>query len=125
LEGLRGTVHVVLIVNKNAAAKPLDRQRSSVRLSRAALLFVKEAATEPVKIALAAMAIPLSRREMDFGAPNFGMAVVDKEGILPPTEDYTPFATKVQASLQNLKVDLRGLRGGPIEWTKDNHFRLK
>jgi murein endopeptidase len=71
------------------------------------------------------MAIPLSRREMDFGAPNFGMAVVDKESILPPTEDYTPFATKVQASPQNLKVDLRGLRGGPIEWTKDNHFRLK
>ena len=26
---------------------------------------------------------------------------------------------------QNLKVDLKGLRGGPIEWTKDNHFRTK
>ena len=32
---------------------------------------------------------------------------------------------KVQASMQNLKVDLKGLRGGPIEWTKDNHFRTK
>jgi hypothetical protein len=25
--------------------------------------------------------------------------------------------------MQNLKVDLKGLRGGPIEWTADNHFR--
>jgi ABC-type branched-subunit amino acid transport system substrate-binding protein len=30
---------------------------------------------------------------------------------------------KVTASMSNLKVDLRGLRGGPLEWTKDNHFR--
>ncbi len=38
-----------------------------------------------------------------------------------------PAATpaKVQASMQNLKVDVKGLRGGPIEWTKDNHFRIK
>jgi ABC-type branched-subunit amino acid transport system substrate-binding protein len=34
-------------------------------------------------------------------------------------------AAKVQASMQNLKVDLKGLRGGPIEWTKENHFRTK
>jgi ABC-type branched-subunit amino acid transport system substrate-binding protein len=34
-------------------------------------------------------------------------------------------AAKVQASMQNLQVDLKGLRGGPIEWTKDNHFRTK
>jgi hypothetical protein len=27
--------------------------------------------------------------------------------------------------MQNLMVDLRGLRGGRIEWTKDNHFRTK
>jgi branched-chain amino acid transport system substrate-binding protein len=210
--------------------------------SRAALAFVKEAATEPVRIAFAAMAIPLSRREIDFAegeAPKLGMAVVDKEGILPPTDDYTPIATrikeaganwvfswapwvtqirtfealrhiewsggyitwahveaeeelkrlkdqkffvlganalfadalpiqkqiteaareagsqyppeqmtegwiagmiveaalkgagteatpgKVQTALENLKVDLKGLRGGPLEWTKDNHFRLK
>src|SRR3954451_23420010 len=34
-------------------------------------------------------------------------------------------AAKIQESMQNLKVDLKGLRGGPIEWTKDNHFRTK
>jgi branched-chain amino acid transport system substrate-binding protein len=210
--------------------------------SRAALAFVKESAKEPVKIAFAAMAIPVSRREMDFAeseAAALGMAAVDKEGILPMIEDYTPFATNIKeaganwvfswapwmtqvrtfealrrvdwqgdyitwahreaedelkrlkdpklyvlganalfedglpiqkeiveaakaagsqyppeqmiegwiagmvveaalkgasepatpatvlASMQNLKVDLKGLRGGPIEWTKDNHFRLK
>ena len=32
---------------------------------------------------------------------------------------------KVLAALNNLKVDLKGLRGGPLEWTKDNHFRTK
>ncbi len=210
--------------------------------SRAALSFVKDTAKEPVKIAFAAMAIPLSRGEIDFAegqAPSMGMTAVDKEIIPPPTADYTPFATKikeaganwvfswapwvtqvrtfealrrlgwsgdyitwahleaedelrrikdpqlyviganalfedalpiqkeiaeavkqdggkyppdqmtegwiagmileaalkgagkdatpakVQASMQNLKVDLRGLRGGPIEWTADNHFRTK
>ncbi len=30
---------------------------------------------------------------------------------------------KVLAAMNNLKVDLKGLRGGPLEWTKDNHFR--
>jgi branched-chain amino acid transport system substrate-binding protein len=210
--------------------------------SRAALAFVKETAKEPVKIGFSAMAIPLSRGEMDFAesqAPALGMAAVDKEIIPPPTADYTPFATKlkdaganwvfswapwvtqvrtfealrrlgwtgdyitwahieaedelkrikdeklfvlganalfedalpiqkeiaeavkqaggkypadqmaegwiagmvveaalkgagpaatpakVQASMENLKVDLKGLRGGPIEWTKDNHFRTR
>ena len=210
--------------------------------SRAALAFVKEKARGPVQLGLAAMAIPLSRGEMDFAeqlAPSLGMKVVDKEVIPPPTPDYTPFATKlkdaganwvfswapwvtqvrtlealrrlgwegdyitwshleaegelkrlkdgklyviaanalfqenlpvhreiaeaakkanvsyppeqmmegwiagmvieaalkgagwpatpakVQASMQNLKVDLKGLRGGPIEWTKDNHFRTR
>jgi len=210
--------------------------------SRAALSFVKETAKEPVKIGFAAMAIPLSRAEIDFAesqAPALGMTAVDKEIIPPPAADYTPFATKireaganwvfswapwvtevrtfealrrldwsgdyiawahleaedelkrikdpkfyvlganalfedalpiqkeivdtvkqaggkyppdemtegwisgmvieaalkgagpaatpakVQASMQNLKVDLKGLRGGPIEWTKDNHFRIK
>ena len=27
--------------------------------------------------------------------------------------------------MNNLKVDMKGLRGGPLEWTKDNHFRTK
>jgi branched-chain amino acid transport system substrate-binding protein len=210
--------------------------------SRAALAFVKETAKDPVKIGFSAMAIPLSRAEMDFAesqAPALGMTAVDKEIIPPPTADYTPFATKikdaganwvfswapwvtqvrtfealrrldwsgdyitwahieaedelnrikdpkfyviganalfeaalpiqkeivdavkqagskypademtegwiagmvveaaikgagadatpakVQASMENLKVDLKGLRGGPIEWTKDNHFRTR
>ena len=25
--------------------------------------------------------------------------------------------------MENLKVDTKGLRGGPIVWTKENHFR--
>lgn len=32
---------------------------------------------------------------------------------------------KVQAAMSDLKVDLKGLRGGPLEWTHDNHFRTK
>ena len=32
---------------------------------------------------------------------------------------------KVLTAMNNLKVDLKGLRGGPLEWTKDNHFRTK
>ena len=27
--------------------------------------------------------------------------------------------------MNNLKVDLKGLRGGPLEWTTDNHFRTQ
>ena len=210
--------------------------------SRATLAFIKETAKEPVKIGFAAMAIPLSRGEMDFAeqqAPGLGMTVVGKEVIPPPTPDYTPFATKLMesganwvfswapwvtqvrtlealrrlgwqgeyvawahieaegelarlkdgkfyviganalfqdelpihkemaaaaqqagvqyppqqmaegwiagmvieaalkatgwpasadklaAAMSDLKVDTRGLRGGPIEWTKDNHFRTR
>jgi branched-chain amino acid transport system substrate-binding protein len=210
--------------------------------SRAALAFVKETAKGPVKIGFAAMAIPLSRGEMEFAAkqaPELGMTSLGIEVIPPPTADYTPFASKlkdaganwvfswapwvtqvrtfealrrldwngdyiawshleaegelkrikddklfvvganalfqenlpiqktiaeavqkaggkyppeqmtegwiagmvieaalkgagwpatpakIQASMQNLKVDLKGLRGGPMEWTKDNHFRIK
>src|SRR5262245_58054930 len=210
--------------------------------SRATLAFIKEAATEPVKIGFSAMAIPLSRGEMDFAekqAPDLGMSVAGKEVIPPPTPDYTPFATKLKdaganwvfswapwvtqvrtlealrrlgwegdyiawshleaegelarlkdgrfyvvganalfqdqlpihkeiaeaakkakvsypveqlsegwiagmlveaalkavgwpatpeklaAAMSSLKVDTKGLRGGPIEWTKDNHFRTQ
>jgi branched-chain amino acid transport system substrate-binding protein len=32
---------------------------------------------------------------------------------------------KVRTALESLKVDTKGLRGGPIEWTKDNHFRTR
>ena len=34
-------------------------------------------------------------------------------------------AETLRDSMANLKVDTKGLRGGPIEWTKDNHFRTK
>ena len=30
---------------------------------------------------------------------------------------------KVQRAMSNLTVDMRGLRGGPIEWTESNHYR--
>jgi len=210
--------------------------------SRATLAFIKETAKTPVKIGFSAMAIPLSRGEMDFAeqqAPGLGMTVVGKEVIPPPTPDYTPFATKLKdaganwvfswapwvtqvrtlealrrlgwqddyiawshieaegelarlkdgrfyviganalfqdglpihkeiadavqkanvkyppqqmtegwivgmvieaalkatgwpaskeklaAAMASLKVDTKGLRGGPIEWTKDNHFRTR
>ena len=67
--------------------------------SRATLGFIKDTAKEPVKIGFSAMAIPLSRAEMDFAeqqAPGLGMTVVGKEVIPPPTPDYTPFATKLK-----------------------------
>jgi len=72
--------------------------------SRATLAFVKETAKEPVKIGFSAMAIPLSRGEMDFAesqAPGLGMTVVGKEVIPPPTPDYTPFATKLKEAGAN------------------------
>lgn len=207
--------------------------------SRATLDFVKKKAAGPVKLGLAAMAIPVSRGEIDFAeelAKQVGMEPVDKEVVPPPTADYTPFGTKLQQSganwiyawapwvtevktfeavrklgwngdyvtwahpeaegdlarlkdgkfytiganalfteklpvmdeiaqaakdagsnypadqmtegwiaglvleaalkgagspdklkdsLNSLKVDTKGLRGGPIEWTKENHFRTK
>ena len=210
--------------------------------SRATLDFIKAQAKEPVKIGFSAMAIPLSRGEIDYAeelSKTMGMTPVDKEIIPPPTADYTPFATKLKdsgptwvyswapwvtqvrtldglrklgwqgdyiawahleaegelarlkdgrfyviganalfqdelpvqkeidaaakaagsrypgntmaegwiagmvieaalkgaggvddhaklrASMENLKVDTKGLRGGPIEWTKDNHFRTR
>lgn len=208
--------------------------------SQATLDFVKATAGGPVRIGFSAMAIPLSRGEMDYAeelSKEKGMTPVDKEVIPPPTADYTPFATKlkdadpnwvyswapwvtevrtleglrklgwqgdyvawghleaeselkrlqnskfytinsnamfqeglpiqreiedaakkanskypadtmtegwvagmvieaalngagwpatpakIQAAMENLKVDPKGLRGGPIAWTKDNHFR--
>lgn len=32
-------------------------------------------------------------------------------------------AASVRDAMSNLSVDLKGLRGGPLEWTEDNHFR--
>ena len=67
--------------------------------SRATLDFVKTTATGAVKIGFSAMAIPLSRGEMDYAeelSKTLGMTPVDKEVIPPPTADYTPFATKLK-----------------------------
>jgi len=36
---------------------------------------------------------------------------------------WPPTPQKVLAAMNNLKVDMKGLRGGPLEWTKENHFR--
>lgn len=210
--------------------------------SQATLDFVKATAKGPVKIGFSAMAIPLSRGEMDYAqdlSKTMGMTPVDEQVIPPPTADYTPFATKlkdagpnwvyswapwvtqvrtlealrkldwqddyiawghleaeselarlkdgkffvvnanalfqeglpiqkeiedaakkagskypaqtmtegwiggmaieaalkgagwpadaakVRAAMENLKIDTKGLRGGPIEWNKDNHFRTR
>ena len=38
---------------------------------------------------------------------------------------WPPTPQKVLAAMNNLKVDMKGLRGGPLEWTKDNHFRTR
>jgi ABC-type branched-subunit amino acid transport system substrate-binding protein len=38
---------------------------------------------------------------------------------------WPPTPQKLLAAMNNLKVDMKGLRGGPLEWTKDNHFRTK
>ncbi|MFX5272022.1 hypothetical protein ABTD28_20080, partial [Acinetobacter baumannii] len=35
--------------------------------------------------------------------------------------DATPAA--LQAALAGIKIDMKGLRGGPLSWTKDTHFR--
>jgi hypothetical protein len=34
-------------------------------------------------------------------------------------------AAKIRAAMEQVKVDTEGLRGGPIEWSKDNHFRTR
>jgi len=34
-------------------------------------------------------------------------------------------AEKVAAAMSNLNLDTQGLRGGPLVWTPDNHFRTK
>jgi ABC-type branched-subunit amino acid transport system substrate-binding protein len=38
---------------------------------------------------------------------------------------WPPTPQKVLAAMNDLKVDMKGLRGGPLEWTKDNHFRTR
>jgi branched-chain amino acid transport system substrate-binding protein len=38
---------------------------------------------------------------------------------------WPPTPQKALASMNRLKVDLKGLRGGPLEWTQENHFRTR
>ncbi|MGH6707873.1 MAG: ABC transporter substrate-binding protein [Bradyrhizobium sp.] len=45
------------------------------------------------------------------------------EAALKAAKEATPKA--VHDAMLNLTVDTKGLRGGPIEWNKDNHFRAK
>ena len=52
-----------------------------------------------MNVGYAAMAIPISRCEIDFAAAEaekMGFKTVAKEVIPPPTPDYTPFATKIK-----------------------------
>ena len=72
--------------------------------SRATLAFIKSVAKEPVRIGFSAMAIPLSRGEIDYAeelSKTMGMTPVDKEDIPPTTADYTPFATKLKDANPN------------------------
>src|SRR5262245_32485226 len=72
--------------------------------SRSVLAFVKETAREPVRIAFASMAIPISRAEMEYAAEHaksLGMSPVGHEVIPPPTPDYSPFATKLKDANPN------------------------
>lgn len=67
--------------------------------SRAALAYIKEVAKGPVNLGLAAMAIPVSRAEIDSAESQtaaLGFKSVAKEIIPPPTPDYTPFASKIK-----------------------------
>jgi branched-chain amino acid transport system substrate-binding protein len=72
--------------------------------SQATLDFIKATAKGPVKIGFSAMAIPLSRGEMDYAmgvSKTMGITPVNEEVIPPPTADYTPFATKLKDSGPN------------------------
>jgi ABC-type branched-subunit amino acid transport system substrate-binding protein len=38
---------------------------------------------------------------------------------------WPPTPQKVLGAMNKVKVDMKGLRGGPLEWTPDNHFRTR
>lgn len=68
--------------------------------SDATLSFIEEQSGTDVDIALVAMAIPLSRAEIESAATlaaDRGMTPTEVSIIPPPTADYTPFATRIQA----------------------------
>ena len=67
--------------------------------SEATLSLIADRPGTDIDIALVAMAIPLSRAEIDQAevmAQGMGMRPVEKAVIPPPTADYTPFATRIQ-----------------------------
>ncbi|MBN9462090.1 MAG: ABC transporter substrate-binding protein [Burkholderiales bacterium] len=69
-----------------------------------ALRFIKEQSKEPVKLGLAAMAIPVSRAGIDYAesqAPGLGMTPAAKVQIPPATPDYTPYASKIKDAEPN------------------------
>lgn len=66
--------------------------------SRAALDYIIKTSGTKIKLGLVAMAIPVSRAEIDLTetvAKAAGMEVLEKQIIAPGTADYTPFATKI------------------------------
>jgi ABC-type branched-subunit amino acid transport system substrate-binding protein len=67
--------------------------------SQAALGFIEEKSGTDIRLGLQAMAIPVSRGEIDYAeglAKEMGMTPVAKEITPPPTPDYTPFATNIK-----------------------------
>lgn len=65
---------------------------------------IKDAAKEPVKIAMIGMPIPISRIGIENAqkqGEKLGLTTVDVEFIPPATADYTPFATKIKESEPN------------------------
>ncbi len=69
--------------------------------SRAALGFIEAQAGADVQIGFHAMAIPVSRGEIDYAeelSAEMGMTPVAKEITPPPTPDYTPFATNISGA---------------------------
>ncbi|MBW2169283.1 MAG: ABC transporter substrate-binding protein, partial [Deltaproteobacteria bacterium] len=50
------------------------------------------------------------------------IAAMVLEEILKKTP-WPPTPEKVRTAMNQIKVDLEGLKGGPLVWTKGNHFR--
>lgn len=50
------------------------------------------------------------------------IAAMVLEEILKKTS-WPPSPEKVRTAMNQVKVDMEGLKGGPLVWTKDNHFR--
>lgn len=67
------------------------------------------------------------RANLTYGASNLTEGFITGL-VLETIFKNTPWPAttpKLLNAMNNLKVDLKGLRGGMLEWTKDNHFRTK